>query len=598
MSYCIMSRALHLWDARAGARHALRVDPAAGPQTLRLQVQSLTGVPPHRQILSLAWSSASTAAAAAAADAPNLRGAAAAAPDTAAVVVASLPPAVSLDDGRPRPTSFAPYVLTPDRLARLFAADAAADLPPVVGVLVVDGDPVVHPPSPHDAPARAALRVFGPMHVAQTQAVLLGSHGAAAGAAGGRFLQRCAGNVEHCQLYEDLDLRLCALSKVPLGKLCADAAADGSKPMLAFADNLYRHLGKWFKAHFFKWTNAVPCARCGGKTACVGRSGPTAEERAGLAGTVEVYKCNVCGSHTRFPRYNHPRKLLETRQGRCGEWANCFTLCCRAVGLEARQAHDWTDHVWTEVYSEHLKRWVHFDSCENAYDSPLMYEGGWGKKLTYVVACSKEGTCDVTARYSNKYDPDVLGRRRGQMREEWVASVVRVLDTKARIEWAIKTGSGLGRWVELGHRRAAEQAELAKRKRSPAEKAAAAAAAASAADAATANTAPSDAGESKALTAAEKRGRTSGDAAWRAQRGELGTGAAKAAALSPVPEEDTPTAGESKSDAAAVQPTTNDPQEGLRLRVRELFTELTAGGMEPNAAAARAVEMAKLEFSG
>lgn len=36
--------------------------------------------------------------------------------------------------------------------------------------------------------------------------------------------------------------------------------------------------------------------------------------------------------------------------------ANCFTACCVAMGFEARHVVDWTDHVWTEFYSEDQAR--------------------------------------------------------------------------------------------------------------------------------------------------------------------------------------------------------------------------------------------------
>ncbi|KAF9670089.1 hypothetical protein SADUNF_Sadunf13G0032200 [Salix dunnii] len=165
----------------------------------------------------------------------------------------------------------------------------------------------------------------------------------------------------------------------------------------------------WFKQSF-RWVNAPPCDGCGNDTNNQGMDAALPSEIQYGAARVELYRCNSCSRTTRFPRYNDPLKLVETRRGRCGEWANCFTLYCRAFGYESRLILDFTDHVWTECFSEFLGRWMHLDPCEGVFDRPLLYEKGWNKKLNYVIAIAKDGVYDVTKRYTRKW-AEVLSRR-------------------------------------------------------------------------------------------------------------------------------------------------------------------------------------------
>ncbi|KAK9454827.1 hypothetical protein V1511DRAFT_369174 [Dipodascopsis uninucleata] len=221
-----------------------------------------------------------------------------------------------------------------------------------------------------------------------------------------------AGQLRHLSttplVYENQELLDQALEALPLDRLFQEAGEAETKDLeWGFQDHLIRSLLKWFRNDFFTWVNEPPCAACNGKTRNIGVEHPAPQESANGAGRTEIYQCNSCNTIVRFPRYGHPKYLLTFRKGRCGEWANCFTMLCRALGSRVRWVWCNEDHVWTEIYSEKQKRWIHADSCETAWDQPQLYAQGWGKKMSYIIAFSAEGAVDVTSRYVRNTDSQI-----------------------------------------------------------------------------------------------------------------------------------------------------------------------------------------------
>ena len=135
-------------------------------------------------------------------------------------------------------------------------------------------------------------------------------------------------------------------------------------------------------------------------------------EVTGQAARTELYLCSSCNATTRFPRYNDVTRVLNTRQGRCGEYSMLMMRLLQALGYSARWTADKADHVWTEVYLPSSATttsssssatnnanstssdgegdkgsWIHVDPCEAAIDEPYIYQS-WGKNQTYIFSYS------------------------------------------------------------------------------------------------------------------------------------------------------------------------------------------------------------------
>ncbi|KAJ9102987.1 hypothetical protein QFC19_004544 [Naganishia cerealis] len=300
------------------------------------------------------------------------------------------------------------------------------------------------------------------------------------------------------------DLLAQARSLLPdFDQLNATSPIDPSEHAFPLASDDVKaiQLVKWFKHDFMHWVDPIKCPSCAGDTTHQSSSGHesmTAEERQ-VAGRLEVWKCNDsdCGGIDRFLRLNDLSALLKSRRGRCGEFANLFTLFLHAAALQWRIVVNAEDHVWNEYWSASAQRWIHMDPSEGSADQPLVYDLGWGKKQSYCIAFGPTGGKDVTRGYVSDWE-DVGGcqERRTLWMEDDLNDMIKRFTDERRSKLQLHQAPWLPSVNELEHQDVKEEDYLADYR--------------------------------KRVADAKKHafdGRSSGTLDWRAQRKEIGGGA-------------------------------------------------------------------------
>ncbi|OON17215.1 thioredoxin, partial [Opisthorchis viverrini] len=267
--------------------------------------------------------------------------------------------------------------------------------------------------------------------------------------------------------YLDPAAQSLARSFLPLDHLVELAAHKAECPIEQVKPRDFLHeMLRWFREEFFRWVEDFYCDICKAKMNLAEIAPPWGSEIEGDAQMVEVFRCPSGHSVHRFPRYNNPATLLQTRFGRCGEWTSCFILLLvsarRPSNVDGgrpwfpacRYISDLSDHVWCEIWLEDPDsgdyRWVHCDPSGEV-DQPLLYECGWGKELQYVFAYTIPPLCfdfsdpqslqavdiqDVTWRYTRNFK-EIISRRK-YFSEGYLAAYLVNIHLTAVAAWNMK----------------------------------------------------------------------------------------------------------------------------------------------------------------
>ena len=75
-------------------------------------------------------------------------------------------------------------------------------------------------------------------------------------------------------------------------------------------------------------------------------------------------------------------------------------------------------------------------------DKPLMYERGWNKKLSLIIAASHQEVVDVTKRYSTS-ERLVAARRATMFNEDWLKDVISHLNVTQKMRLSGEQRVGL-----------------------------------------------------------------------------------------------------------------------------------------------------------